>query len=97
MTVSAPETPDLGSAVVALLKGVVYRDTHERVWHDLLAQRSQVSDYVSVIGLQLLVDEAEGYAYLRSREAEEGDPEPPPLVARRSLSFHVRLLLALLR
>lgn len=97
MTVSAPETPDLGSAVVALLKGVVYRDTHERVWHDLLAQRSQVSDYVSVIGLQLLVDEAEGYAYLRSREAEEGDPETPRLVARRSLSFHVSLLLALLR
>ena len=60
--------------------------------------RSQVADYVAVLGLQLLVDEAEGYAYLRSRpDGDHGDSEVPRLVARRSLSFPVSMLLALLR
>jgi hypothetical protein len=89
---------ELGPVVVTLLKGVVYRDTHEQVWSQLLALRSQVGDYVAVLGLTCVVDEAEGYAYLRSR-AEDADlaDDTPRLVARRSLSFHVSLLLALLR
>jgi len=28
--------PDLPSAVITLMKGVVYRDTHERAWKYLL-------------------------------------------------------------
>lgn len=98
--VVTPETVDSGEmsvVVVHLLKGPVYRDTLERPWALLLAQRNQVADYVAVIGLQLVVDEAEGYAYLRSRSSEDDDDSVPRLVARRALSFHVSLLLALLR
>ena len=48
--------------------------------------------------LAQLVDEAEGYAFLRSRAPEEDEAAPTPrLVARRPLSFPVSLLLALLR
>jgi hypothetical protein len=93
----APPNADLSSVVVQLLKGVVYRDTHERQWQLLLALRGPVSDYMAVIGLNAVVDEAEGYAYLRSREVDDETADAPRLIARRSLSFHVSLLLALLR
>lgn len=92
---------DLSLAVTQLMKGVVYREAHERAWRDLLALRAQVSDYVAVLGLEAVVDEAEGYAFLRSLPdpvaEQDGRSGPPRLVARRSLSFHVSLLLVLLR
>ena len=97
MTATAPESTELSTVVVALMKGVVYRDTYEATWHQLLRLRAPVSDYVAVLGLVLVVDEAEGYAYLRSRPEDLEQPATPRLVARRSLSFHVSLLLALLR
>jgi hypothetical protein len=88
---------ELSVAVVNLLKGPVYQDTHERPWALLLAYRSQVADYVAVLGLQVHVDEAEGYAYLRSRPGDDETDAIPRLVARRPLSFPVSMLLALLR
>ncbi len=49
----------------------------------------------------MVVDEAEGYAFLRQRDDEtdgdDGERTVPRLVPRRSLSFPVSLLLALLR
>lgn len=91
--------PDLSVVVTQLMKGVLYRDVHESQWTQLLRLQSQVRDYVGVIGLAVVVDEAEGYAYLRSRPDLDDDDGPgiPRLVPRRSLSFHVSLLLALLR
>jgi hypothetical protein len=79
------------------MKGPVYRDTHEQAWEHLLHFRREVADYVSVLGLGLVVDESEGYAYLRSRPAADEEPDLPRLVARRPLSFHTSVLLALLR
>lgn len=87
----------LSLALVALLKGVVYQDADEALWHSVLERRSAVTDYVSVIGLELIVDEAEGYAFLRQRIAEGDEVELPRLVARRQLGYSVSLLLALLR
>ncbi len=93
--------PDLSAAVIHLMKGVVYRDTHDRAWQYLLQLQPQVRDYVEVLGLQVVIDEAEGYAFLRQRPADEADEDEagqkPRLIPRRSLSFHVSLLLALLR
>jgi hypothetical protein len=88
----------LSHAVIPLMKGVVYRDTNEGAWQQVRQLQHQVRDYVEVLGLQVVIDEAEGYAYLRQRPADEGETEQVPrLIARRSLSFHVSLLLALLR
>jgi hypothetical protein len=91
---------ELSVVVVHLLHGPLYRDGDEVAWGLLLRQRSQVADYVAVLGLQVWVDESEGYAYLRSRPndevADEG-LEIPRLVARRHLSFPVSMLVALLR
>jgi hypothetical protein len=90
--------PDLSSAVITLMKGVVYRDTHERAWQHLLQLQPRVREYVEVLGLQVVIDEAEGYAFLRQRPSDEDEADPVPrLVPRRALSFHVSLLLALLR
>jgi hypothetical protein len=44
-----------------------------------------------------VLDEAEGFAYLRQRPAEEGATELPRLVPRRQLGYQVSLMLALLR
>jgi hypothetical protein len=90
--------PDLSTPVVQLMKGAVYRDTHDKAWLQLLQLQPQVRGYVEVLGLQVVIDEAEGYAFLRQRPVDEDDSNQiPRLVPRRSLSFHVSLLLALLR
>ncbi|MGW0432898.1 DUF4194 domain-containing protein [Micromonospora sp. NPDC003197] len=91
--------PDLSIAVTHLMKGAVYRDAHPVPWQHLTQLQPQVRDYVAVLGLTVVIDEAEGYAFLRSRP-EEADAEAsavPRLIPRRSLSFHISLLLALLR
>ena len=91
---------DLSTLVIFLLKGVLYRDGDERMWGALLKLQARVRDYVSVLGLELVLDEGEGYAFLKSRSgapADEATPTLPRLVARRPLSFPVSLLLALLR
>jgi len=84
--------------VTQLTKGVVYRDTHDRAWRSLLELQPQASDYLATLDLQIVIDEAEGYAFCRQRERDPDDPDPMPrLIPRRMLSFHVSLLLALLR
>jgi Domain of unknown function (DUF4194) len=88
---------DLPLAVTSLMKGVVYRDNQPEVWRHLVQLQAQVRDHVAVMGLMVIVDETEGYAFLRSLPDDEDRPPIPRLVARRSLSFHVSLLLALLR
>ena len=91
------EPTDLSLVVVHLMKGPLYRDVHEKQWGHLLGLRNQVGDYVSVLGLSVVVDEAEGYAYLRSQVIDQDATEYPRLVARRTLPFKVSVLLALLR
>jgi hypothetical protein len=91
---------DLSSLLIGLLKNVLYREGDERLWAALLNLQARVRDYVATLNLELVLDEAEGYAFLKSRpEPADDDPAPrlPRLVARRPLSFPVSLLLALLR
>lgn len=91
---------DLSVLLINLLKKVLYRDGDERQWAALLNLQARVRDYVAVLNLELVLDESEGYAFLKSR-SESGDDDPAPalprLVARRPLSFPVSLMLALLR
>ena len=100
---STPAREDLSTLAITLLKGVVYRDANERLWASLLELQAHVRDYVAVLGLELVLDEAEGYAFVKSRSSHGAGVENdapaklPRLVARRALSFPVSLLLALLR
>jgi hypothetical protein len=96
----AAAAPDLSVLLISLLKGVIYREGDEQLWASLLNLQARVRDYVTVLNLELVLDEAEGHAFLKSRpDPSDDDPSPrlPRLVARRPLSFAVSLLLALLR
>ena len=56
-----------------------------------------VRNHFGAIGVDVVIDEAEGYAYLRSRPDQEGEEALPRLVRRRALTYNVSLLLVLLR
>lgn len=98
---NTPDTAaDLSVLLISLLKSVLYREGDERLWGALLNLQARVRDYVAILNLDLVLDEAEGYAFLKSRPEPADDdsmPRLPRLVARRPLSFPVSLLLALLR
>jgi len=83
--------------LVSLLRGVTYRDDGDELWQWMLELQARVRDHLAPLGLELVLDEAEGYAYLRQHTAVEGEPELPRLVPRRQLSYPVSLLLVLLR
>lgn len=88
----------LSSIVIKLLKGVIYQEDDATRWNDLLNLQGRIRDTTSVLGLELMIDEAEGYAYLRSKQTDEEEEDAlPRLMTRRPLSFPVSLLLALLR
>jgi hypothetical protein len=88
-----PAVPELSQLMVQLLKGVLYREDDERLWGNLLRLQARVREQAAVLLLDLVLDEAEGHAFLKSRP----DPEESRLVARRPLSYPVSLMLALLR
>lgn len=87
----------LGQLLIVLLQGVLYRDGDMALWQALLDLQGRVRDYCGTLGLEVLVDEAEGYAYLRQRPLAPGEPELPRLISRRQLSYPVSLILVLLR
>ncbi len=97
METEAAQGLGLSRVLIGLMKGVLYQEGDTPLWQDLLALQARVRDSVAVLGLELILDEAEGYAFLRTRPVHEGEPELPRLVQRRALSFPVSLLLALLR
>ena len=88
---------ELSAVIIGLLKGVTYAEADAAHWQALLQLQARVRDYVAQLGLELVLDPAEGYAYLRQRAASEGEPELPRLMARRPLSFPLSLILVLLR
>jgi hypothetical protein len=92
-------SPKLSPVLIHLLKGILFRDQQPSLWLDLLALQSQVLDYIKVLGLDLKIDENEGYAWLIQQSADEETNETalPRLVQRRPLSYPISLLCVLLR
>jgi hypothetical protein len=79
------------------MRGVTYRETDEDTWSAVLRHGSAIRDHFTTIGVDVVVDDTEGYAYLRSQEEDADDVPLPRLVIRRSLTYNVSLLLVLLR
>lgn len=88
---------NISKPLIALMKGVVFRENDERLWQQLEDGQIAVRDYVNVLGLELVLDEPEGYAWLRTRNTEDDEDALPRLVARRQLSYPVSLIIAVLR
>ena len=90
------EIREYAPIVIQLLKGVISHGDKE--WNQLLIHQKAVVQYLSQIGLELHLHEADGYGYLLQKEAtSDSDPPLPRLVRRHPLSFEVSLLAVLLR
>jgi hypothetical protein len=87
----------LGQLLATLFQGVLYREADLALWQPLLQMQARVREHCAVMGLELILDDAEGYAYLRQRPARVGEPSLPRLVQRRALGYPVSLILVLLR
>ena len=84
-------------ALIALLRGVVLQEGDPVLWGAVIDHAPRIRDHFALLGLELMLDEAEGHAWLRQRPARDDQPELPRLVPRRPLGFQVSLLLVLLR
>jgi Domain of unknown function (DUF4194) len=88
-------------AAVHLLQGVVYVDEN-RVWDLVLTHRTRLEGYFNRIGLRLVIDEGEGFAFLRQLEDSElervrGYEQLPKLFRKKRLSYNATLASVLLR
>ncbi|MGO1507954.1 MAG: DUF4194 domain-containing protein [Microbacteriaceae bacterium] len=92
-----PEEHATATAVIALMRGVVYRERDESVWAALERHGAAVRDHFSDIAVDVIVDDVEGFAYLRTREDAEGEEPLPRLIRRRTLTYQASLLAVLLR
>ncbi|MBO7439039.1 MAG: DUF4194 domain-containing protein [Bacteroidales bacterium] len=87
------EIKPYSKAVVNLLKKTVEKNSP--VWNDILNYQSDIQDYLSVIGLELIVKEDEGFAYVK--QIVYDDDTTLNLVSRRQLGFEISLVLIVLR
>jgi hypothetical protein len=81
--------------ILKLLQGVVYYD--DKQWEQLISYAAPVRRHFAAIGLELHLDEAEGFAYLTQPEDEESSDNLPRLVRRMPLTYNATLLCILLR
>ncbi len=99
-SIEFPSRQPWSAAAVKLLKGVVYHDDLGSTWDEILANTSRLSDYFGQLGLQLIVNEEDGMAWLYQPESEELPAEYeslPKLFHKVALGFEATLLCVVLR
>lgn len=84
------------SVMIRLLQGAIFSDDAS-TWNLLLTHQRAVQDDFARIGLELYLNEADGFAFLRQPEPEDAEQALPRLTRRDRLSYHVTLLCVLLR
>lgn len=80
--------------IVKLLQDVIYSD--DKLWENLLNYQVIIMSYFEKIGLELIVDKADGYAFLKQVELND-DGKTIGLVKRMPMSYELSLLCVLLR
>ena len=85
---------ETSKVLVKLFAGVLYKNDNPKEWLELEKSYALMSDYFKVLGVEVVFDESEGYAYLKNLEFEE---EFPKLLRKRMLTYKISLLLVLLR
>lgn len=94
-----PEFREWSEVAVRLFQGVVYLE-NGKAWDLLLRNISPLEEYFGRVGLQLIVDESEGFAFLRqlqNEELHEGYDGLPKMFRRTRLGYDATLLTILLR
>ena len=85
----------LSIALASLLRGPVYEEEDGAAWIAIRSQPGRLHDHLRVLGMQLVVDDGDGYAFLRT--LDELPDGMPRLMRRHRLSFTTSVLLVLLR
>lgn len=80
-------------ALVKLLKSPVERNSP--VWDDVVNYQIEIQDYISQIGLELIVKKDEGFAFVKQYEDSEGNTLG--LIVRRQIGFETSIILVVLR
>ncbi|MCA5004951.1 DUF4194 domain-containing protein [Sphingobacterium bovistauri] len=80
-------------AIVRLLKSTV--ESTSNVWEDIIYYQNEIQDYISQIGLELIVKKDEGFAFVKQLEDSEG--KTLGLVTRRQIGFETSIVLVVLR
>jgi len=83
--------------LVALFRNIIYKETNRECWNIIETKAHKIEDYVGKIGLTLIIDEMDGYAYLKQRNFGEDEESIPRLIPRQPLSYELSLLLMILR
>jgi hypothetical protein len=87
--------PERSFVLARLLLEPIYREDGS-LWEGLRAEREAIAHFFRQIGQEVVIDEAEGYAFLR--QIELGGGERVPRVGRRqSLGYAATLLVICLR
>lgn len=84
-----------GFALAQLFIGPVYSEDTQ-VWETIRAEREHLARYFRQIGQDLVIDEAEGYAFIRQIEPE-GEERVPRIGRRQLLGYTATILLVCLR
>ena len=89
---------DAKIAIILLLKGLFYKKDNEKAFYELIENSyGTIVEYFENMGLEVILDENDGYAYLQNIEYEKEDDVLPKLIQNRELSYKVSLLCVLLR
>jgi hypothetical protein len=83
--------------VIKLMRGPVYADEKD-VWRDLQAWQSAIQDHFAKIGIDLIVNQVDGFARIVQPEPDEQDENPlPRLMRRQTMNYETSLLCVILR
>ncbi|MDY0288647.1 MAG: DUF4194 domain-containing protein [Sphaerochaeta sp.] len=91
------DSENISEVVIHLMRGILYKEEKPRIWQVMEQFDGPVRDHLAIMNLDLEIYDSDGFAYLKSKEQQEGDPCLPRIMARRPLSYPVSLMLAILR
>ncbi len=80
-------------AIVRLLKSPIERNSNE--WENIVMYQNEIQDFISQIGLELIIKKDEGFAFVK--QLEDSDGNTLGLVQRRQIGFETSIVLVVLR
>jgi len=83
------------SVFIKLLKGPV-EYVEKSTWEKLIQYKTELTGFLGQLGLTLVLDEQDGYAYVKHALTEE-EESPVSWIQRRALTYEESVMLVLLR
>jgi hypothetical protein len=83
------------SVFIKLLKGPI-EYVEKSSWEKLMQYKVELTTFLQQLGLLLVLDEQDGYAYVKHLQTEE-EESPVTWIQRRSLTYEESVMLVLLR